>query len=214
MALGASQVTGRPAACAVVPGPGLLNAGAALTSAYWAGGRVLAIVGAIAEFQRGRHIGVLHELPDSSAVINQVSKHHAYLVDGETANGRLQRALEQLMVGEGRPVVVEVPVDRWLETVDGAITAPTAPIPQPDPELVDLAAATIAGTSRPLIVVGGGAHDASDEIKRLAELLQAPVFTRRQGHGVIDSRHPLWCPLTVGREFWRDADVVVGIGLD
>ena len=46
----------------------------------------------------------------------------------------------------------------------------------------------------------------------LVERLQAPVFTRRQGHGVVDSRHPLWCPLTVGREFWRDADVVVGVG--
>ena len=47
MALGASQVTGRPAACCVVPGPGMLNASAALTTAYWGGGNVFAIVGEI-----------------------------------------------------------------------------------------------------------------------------------------------------------------------
>src|SRR5690606_24985571 len=35
MAMGAAQVTGRPAACCVVPGPGMLNASAALSSAYW-----------------------------------------------------------------------------------------------------------------------------------------------------------------------------------
>ena len=47
MAMGASQVSGAPSACAVVPGPGLLNAGGGLTSAYWAGGRVFTISGAV-----------------------------------------------------------------------------------------------------------------------------------------------------------------------
>ena len=60
MAMGASQVHGRPAACCVVPGPGLLNASAALTSAYWSNSRVLAIVGEIPTFARGRGFGVLH----------------------------------------------------------------------------------------------------------------------------------------------------------
>jgi acetolactate synthase-1/2/3 large subunit len=59
MAMGAAQVTGEPAAFCVVPGPGMLNASAALTSAYWAYTRVLAIVGQIATTDQGRHFGTL-----------------------------------------------------------------------------------------------------------------------------------------------------------
>ncbi len=212
MALGASQATGRPSAFAVVPGPGLLNAGAALTSAYWAGGRTLAIIGAIPEFQRGRNIGVLHELPDPSAVISQLSKHHAYLVDGAEAVDQLQTAIDAVASGHPRPVAVEVPVDRWLSETSTVLSPAAAVMPQPDTSAIEAASAALAGAKRPLIVVGGGAHDASSEVRELAERLQAPVFTRRQGHGVVDARHPLWCPLTVGREFWRDADVVLGVG--
>ncbi len=212
MALGASQVTGTPAACAVVPGPGLLNAGAALTSAYWAGGRVLAIVGAIADFQKGRHIGVLHELPDSAAVIAQLSKHHAYLDAPESAVERLQAAMDGVVSGAPRPVVVEVPANRWTSETNGRLVAPRPTMPVADPAVIDQAVAALAGAERPLIVVGGGAHEAAHEVRTLAEMLRSPVFTRRQGHGVVDARHPLWCPITVGREFWRDADVVVGVG--
>ncbi|MDH3299977.1 MAG: thiamine pyrophosphate-binding protein [Acidimicrobiia bacterium] len=212
MALGASQVSGRPAAFAVVPGPGLLNTGAALTSAYWAGGRVLAIIGAIADFQKGRHIGVLHELPDSAAVIGQLSKHHAYLDDPGEAVGRVRAALIELVSGPPRPVAIEVPANRWNSEISGSLTAPTRSLPVADAEAIERAAAAVAAGKRPLIVVGGGAHEASHEVRTLAERLRSPVFTRRQGHGVVDTRHPLWCPITVGREFWRDADVAIGVG--
>jgi acetolactate synthase-1/2/3 large subunit len=49
-------------------------------------------------------------------------------------------------------------------------------------------------------------------VRALAEALEAPVFTRRQGHGVLDARHRLWVPLTVGHDLWADADVVIGVG--
>ena len=69
MAVGAAQVTGRPSAFAVVPGPGLLNTGAALTSGYWSNARALAVVGQIPTTALGRGWGVLHELPDQTAVL-------------------------------------------------------------------------------------------------------------------------------------------------
>ena len=71
MALGAAQVTARPAALCVVPGPGMLNAAAGLTSAYWGNARVLALVGAVPSGLRGRSTGILHDLPDPAAVLRQ-----------------------------------------------------------------------------------------------------------------------------------------------
>jgi len=212
MAFGAAQVTGRPAACSVVPGPGLLNAGAALTSAYWANARVLALVGEIPTFARGKAFGLLHELPDQHAVLGQLTKHAALLDDPEHAVADLQVALDQVSGGRPRPVSVEVPVNRWRSHADGALAAPGPIGPTIDEEALDRAVSAIRSAERPLIFVGGGAQDASAEVQELAELLQAPVTTRRMGHGVVPTGHPLFAHVTMGHRLWENADVVIGIG--
>ena len=62
MALGYAAATGRPGVFAVVPGPGMLNAGAALATAYTLHAPVLALVGQIASNAIGAGFGELHEL--------------------------------------------------------------------------------------------------------------------------------------------------------
>ena len=61
-------------------------------------------------------------------------------------------------------------------------------------------------------MVGGGAQDASEPVRELAEALEAPVFARYMGLGVLDTRHRLHAYLTMGRDLWPGSDVVVGIG--
>ena len=72
MADGYSRVTGKVGVCAVVPGPGVLNAAAGLATAYACGSRVLCIVGQVPTADLGRGRGVLHELPDQHAVLDGV----------------------------------------------------------------------------------------------------------------------------------------------
>jgi acetolactate synthase-1/2/3 large subunit len=212
MANGASLVAGRPAAFSVVPGPGLLNAGAALTSGYWSNARVLAIVGEIPTAARGRGFGVLHELPDQHAILAQLTKHAELLDDGASAAKQVQAALDALVSGRPRPVSLEIPVDRWRAPAPGALHPPVAERPAIDPRAVERAADVLRRAARPLIVVGGGAQDAGEAIGRLAERLQAPVTARRAGHGVIPTGHPMFVHLAVGHALWQTADVVVGIG--
>lgn len=212
MAMGASQVTGRPAACCVVPGPGMLNASAALSSAYWSNARVLAIVGEIATFQRHRGFGVLHELPDQHAILTQVTKHAALLDDAATAVSDLQSALHAVTSDRPRPVSVEVPVDRWRSTAPGHLRRPSPALPTIDHDALDRALAAIRRAERPMIVVGGGAQDAGREVTALAERLQAPVTTRRMGHGVVPTAHPLFAHLPMAHRLWTHADVVIAIG--
>ena len=69
MALGAAIATGRPSAYAVVPGPGLLNTGAALLTAYAMNAPVLALIGQIPDADIGRGIGHLHEIRDQAGII-------------------------------------------------------------------------------------------------------------------------------------------------
>ena len=212
MAMGAAQVTGKPAACCVVPGPGMLNASGALTSAYWAYSRVFAIIGQIATFQQGRHYGALHDLPDQTAILRQLTKHTAVANDPTTAATEIQGAIDAVVSGMPRPVSLEVPVDVWAEPADGEIQAPTVTVPTADPASIERAAALIASAERPLFVVGSGAYGASDSVAELAELVQAAVTTRRMGHGVVRTDHELFVPLTAAYELWPNADVVVGIG--
>ncbi len=212
MAMGHSQVTGRPSAFCVVPGPGMLNTTAALTSAYWSGGRVLGIIGGIATFQAGKLTGALHDLEDPGAVLRQVTKHAAAITSPHGAVMIVQEAINELMANEARPVAIEWPADLWNAETDGVLEPPTRTVPSLDLVQVEKVARILAASKSPLIVVGGGAYGASPQITKLAEMLQAPVFTRRQGHGVVDARHPLWVPLTVGHKLWATADVVLGIG--
>ena len=212
MALGAAQVTGRPAALCVVPGPGMLNAAAGLTSAYWGNARVLALIGAVPSKLRGRSTGILHDLPDPAAVLRQLTKHTGYVGNGIDAVGVWQQAIDELVSDVPRPVAVEVPVDVWRQPADGFLETPRPTRPSIDTERIEEAARVLGQAQRPLIMVGGGAQDASEQVKELAEMLEAPVFARHMGLGVLDSRHRLHAYLTMGRDLWPISDVVVGIG--
>jgi acetolactate synthase-1/2/3 large subunit len=212
MANGASLVDGRPAAFCVVPGPGLLNASAALTSGYWSNARVLAVVGEIATTARGRGFGVLHELVDQHAIIGQLTKRAELLDSGESATKQVQAALDALVSGRPRPVSLEIPVNRWRAPAPGTLRPPSPGKPPIDPRAVERAADALRRAERPLIVVGGGAQDAGDPIGRLAERLQAPVTTRRSGHGAIPTAHPMFVHLPIAHDLWKTADTVIGIG--
>jgi acetolactate synthase-1/2/3 large subunit len=212
MANGASLVAGKPAAFCVVPGPGMLNASSALTSGYWSNARVLAVVGEIATTVRGRGFGVLHELVDQHAILGQLTKHAELLDDGAWATKRVQAALDALVSGRPRPVSLEVPVNRWRAPAPGALHRPVPSRPAIDGRAIDRAAGALRRAERPLIVVGGGAQEAGEPIGRLAELLQAPVTTRRSGHGTIPTSHPMFVHLAIGHALWKTADVVIAIG--
>lgn len=211
MAMGAAQATGKPAAFCVVPGPGILNASAALTSAYWAYSRVLGIVGQIASFQKGKHYGVLHDLPDQTAILSQLAKHNC-VADPGNAQNQLQDAFEALHSGLARPVTIEVPADYWVAPTSGSLTKPIPQTSEPDSAQIEAAAKAIAQAKNPIIVVGSGAYEAGEQVTALAELLQCPVTTRRMGHGVVPTDHELFVPLTVAHRMWKEIDVAIGIG--
>ena len=212
MAMGAAQATGRPTAMCVVPGPGLLNAAAGLSSACGAGARVLAIVGQIHSPLLGKGYRVLHELDDQPAVLRQVTKHAAIIRDPDAAAQQIQHAFDELVSGTPRPVAIEVPADMWAKPSAGNVVAGTRSMPVVDLDDVDRAAAKLRAAVNPLIWVGTGAQDAAPAVRQLAELLQAPVSTRRMGHGVMDETSHLFAPIGLAHRWWADLDLVLGIG--
>ena len=134
----------------------------------------------------------------------------------------MRRAFYQLRTGKTGPVLLEVAGDVWLSELDGELEyAPVRPSrAAPDPADVSAAAEALLAAERPVIHAGQGCMyaEAWDELKALAELLQAPVMTTMQGKSVFPEDHPLALgAATVSKtkqtvHFMNNADVVFGVG--
>ena len=214
MALGAALATGKPQAYSVVPGPGLLNTGAALLTAYGMNAPVLALIGQIPERDIGRGFGHLHEIRDQAGLLKRLVDFSAHIRAPHEAAGLVADAFRAMASGRHGPAALECAIDVWGKS--GPVRPIGAPEPPQAPPVDDdavLAAAKLLGKAkRPLIVCGGGAQGASEEVTRLSAMLQAPVLGYRRGRGVLDSRDPLSVTFPLGHELWAEADVVIGVG--
>lgn len=214
MALGAALATGKPQAYAVVPGPGLLNSGAALLTAYGMNAPVLGLIGQIPAGAIGRGLGHLHEIKDQAGIIKRLVDHYAHIAAPAEAPAKTTKAIQSMAKGRPGPAVLECAIDVWGQR--GKVTLPPAPMPPRPPKADDAkvrAAAKVLGNAkRVLIVCGGGAQDASADVTQLVDLLQAPVLAYRRGRGVIDGRSPFSVTLPLGRELWGEADAVLAVG--
>jgi acetolactate synthase I/II/III large subunit len=214
MAFGYARASGKPGAFAVVPGPGLLNTTAALSTAYATNAPVLCISGQIPSNLIGRGFGLLHEIPDQLAILLSLTK-WAERINHPSETGHLvNEAFQQMAHGRPRPVALEMPLD--IMALEGEVALPDAesapPPPPPDPELIAQAAKLLAGATQPMIYVGSGCAEAASEVLAVAEQAQAPVVTYTGGKGVVSDRHYLAQNLLAGHEWWRGTDVVLAVG--
>ncbi len=216
MADGYARTTGKVGACMVVPGPGLLNATAALSTAYACNSPVLCVTGQIQsdliEFGRG----LLHEIPNQLGMIRSVTKSAERATTPPEIPGLVRQAFTRVRSGRPRPVEIEIPLDTLFATADVGLLAP-ADSPERlagDPEALEHAAQLLACAQRPLIWAGGGVLGAGawDELRRLAALLQAPVAMTFNGKGALSDRDPLAQNVLGGMALLPEADVVFAVG--
>jgi thiamine pyrophosphate-dependent acetolactate synthase large subunit-like protein len=198
-------------------GPGTENAFGAVAQAYADSVPVLIL-------PEGYPRPIQNLPPNFSALLNyrEIAKWVEQVVlPGEVPNA-LRRAWTQLKNGRPRPVVIELPRDLVQEEFAGPLDYRPAPRVRiaPDPVAVDEVAAVLVAARRPVIYAGQGVHYAQawEELRALAELLEAPVCTSLQGKSAFPEDHPLALgaggrayPATVAH-FLREADVIFGIG--
>ncbi|HUA25357.1 MAG TPA: thiamine pyrophosphate-dependent enzyme [Steroidobacteraceae bacterium] len=218
LALGAALATGRPAVCNIVPGPGVLNAGAAMATAYALNAPVLFVCGQIPLAQIGRRTGALHEIPDQLAILRQLTRFAARIEHPADVPAVLGTAMRALTAGRPGPAAVEIPMDVLAQAAPVSTPAPQSDEPPGprgtalDEEKLGKLAQALVDAQRPLLFVGSGAQDASDDVRTLAALLEAPVVSYRTGRGVMDSRSYLSFVLPAARPLWRSSDVVLALG--
>ena len=214
MAFGYARSTGRPSVCAVVPGPGILNAGSGLLTAFGANMPVLCVTGQVplAFLDRGR--GQLHEMPDQLATLRGFVKWAERIEHPAFAPQLVARAFQEMCSGRPGPAALEMPWDVFTQAARVEPCAPLGRLPAPhaDPGRLSDAARLIAESRRPMIFVGGGAFGAAEEILDLAELIDAPVVGYRSGRGIVSNAHELGLTMAEAYRLWPQTDLMIGIG--
>jgi acetolactate synthase-1/2/3 large subunit len=215
MADGYARTTNGVGVCMVVPGPGLLNAMAGLSTAYACNSRVLCISGDIHSSAVGKGLGLLHEIRNQSEILGSVTKWHGRANRAEEVPALIRRAFHELNTGRPQPVGIEIPHDVLSTTADIELVEPTE-ITAPDLAVGDIerAAELLAASRLPVFYVGGGvlASSASAALASIAEKLQMPIVMGENGRGAVSDRHPLALNCLEGRAVFPHADVVVVVG--
>jgi acetolactate synthase-1/2/3 large subunit len=132
----------------------------------------------------------------------------------EEASALVAEAIRSLYSDRPGPAAIECAIDMWgRKSADEKIAA-LLPVAHPalDEDAIKDAAKRLASSKCPLIICGGGAQGASEEITKLSEMLQAPVLGYRRGRGVLSSKSPFSVTLPLGRELWGETDVALGVG--
>ncbi len=214
MAYGYARSTGQPGVCAVVPGPGILNASAALLTAHGCNAPVLALTGDVESAYKDRGRGQLHELPRQLDILGHIGKWSAHIEQPCDAPWLVARAFQEMTSGRQGIVALQAGWDFFTRTarVDGVAPLARKPKPPVDTDAIDAAAKLLQNCRAPMIFVGSGASDAAPEVRELAETLGAPVVSFRGGRGIMADDHPLGFNVVSGARLWPQTDVAIVIG--
>jgi len=214
MAFGYAVSTGKPSAYAVVPGPGFLNASAALNTAYACNAPVLCVSGQVPSDRIGRKLGAHHEIDDQLGVMRKLTKWADRIEHPSEAPRIIEQAFGAMLSGRRRPVAIECAPDILKEVSEVNLRGPIAPPtpPKPDPDTIEQAAKILGAAKAPMILVGRGVFDACEELQAVAEMLEAPVSMSRNGKGAIHPDHHLAVPEAVGHRLYADCDAVLAVG--
>ena len=214
MAMGYAQATGRVGVFTAVPGPGMLNAMAAVSTAVAAGQPVLCITGQIPSYQIGEELGIAHELRDQLAVSRGVVSWAQRADHPHQVPELLEDAFRAMTQGRPGPAVLEMAPDRlaFSEQVVVRESPSGASSSEPDSMLIKQAVTRLCAARNPVIVIGGGGIAAGGPLKQLAENLSIPVISTISARGVLPDDHPLSFNFLAGQHIWERVDVALVVG--
>jgi len=217
---GYARLSGRPAACFVISGPGLTNILTAAAQAYTDSVPLLVIASAPVSASQGKQWGVLHELHDQTALAAGVFGVARAARSAEDVRDHLRLCLASLRTGRPRPAYLEIPLDLLSQsvTLNAHRFESATLLPQADQDQVDAALRLLAVAARPVVIAGGGARGAGAELQRLIEMLDCPLFTTTAAKGVLPETHAAnygaTLPHRAAQQLIAEADVVLAVGTE
>lgn len=226
MADGYARTTGRAGVALVISGPGLTNILTPMGEAYHEAVPLLVISTNNSRRYLNGRTGILHELAQSNTMVRSVVKESRRVPSPEAIVPYLMEAHHLALEGRPGPVHVEIPLDlldseiaepdlevmgQMATVLQSTQSARLTPDLQQAVEVLDTA-------QHPLIIIGGGAWQAGDNLTQLADMLAAPILLTPAGKGSVDDDHPLCLGVRhhfpAIRDFVENADVVLAFGTE
>lgn len=217
---GYAKLTGKPAACLTIAGPGATNLMTGLWDAKVDRAPLLALTGQVDVQVLGP--GAFQEI-DLAAAFAPVARfsqtvlhtsRHAELMTLACKSALVERDVSHLIFPDD---VQTLAADDGVSASrpEGRISTPEI---APSESSVDYACSLVRASKRPIIIVGYGARDAMTEVVALAEKLNAPVLTTFKAKGQIADNHPLAAGV-LGRSgtpvaswFMNECDLILAFG--
>jgi len=192
---GYARATGKVGVCIATSGPGATNLTTGIATAYMDSIPIVAITGQVRTHLIGNDA---FQEADVTGITRPITKYNYLVKDVKDLARIVREAFHIASTGRPGPVLIDIPVDIqqkdtefiWPESINIRGYKPTyfGHLGQ-----IKKAAKFIQNSKKPLIYAGGGViiSSAHQELKELAEKIQAPVTTTLMGLGGFPSLHPL-----------------------
>ena len=227
LAVGYYRITGQPLCVFTSIGPGAANTVIGLADAFVDSFPVLCLTGDTHTHMRGK--GVLQEIErksdsDFPRILEPITKRSWQVSHPNQLSSIMQRAFNQMLTGRKGPVHIDLPMDVQAKAIETEIPEPNKRRAGGrilgDPKLINEATNLLTNTKRPVLFLGGGVitSDATDEVKKLAEVLGAAVVVTMMGKDAFPNDHPLFCwsagskGTNVGLNMTTKADLILAVG--
>mgnify|MGYP001436322472 CR=1 FL=1 len=191
----AGYLTGRPQACLVVSGPGVVNGLAGLANAQSNCWPMILLGGASPTQNNGR--GSFQE-ERQTLLATPLCKYAHGVERIERIPFYVEQAVRTSLYGRPGPAYLDLPDDVITDQIDEdeVVAAPTVAEPPrtlAQPDNIEAALDALESAERPLAIIGKGMawSQAEDEVRQFIERTQVPFLATPMGKGVMPDDHPL-----------------------
>ena len=189
---GYARASGKVGVCLATSGPGATNLVTGIANAYMDSSPIIAITGQVVSNLIGND--AFQEV-DIMGITMPITKHSYQPKDANDIPSIINTSFEIASTGRNGPVVIDVPKEVQEQELDDYVLG-TIPTPGYKPTIkgnskqIAKAAQMLKSAERPLILAGGGTilAGAGEEVKKIAELVKAPVATTLMGKGIVDEK--------------------------
>ncbi len=212
------KLTGKPAACLTIAGPGATNLLTGLWDAHVDRAPILALTGQVQTQVFGPGAFQDIDLKSAFQAVSEFSQpvlsssNHGELMSLACKTALTERKVAHLIFPDD---VQTIPSDKPAAQPTGRMSGAVV---KPSDEDVTSAVELIKSAKRPIFIIGHGAWDASEQIISLAEKVGAPVMTTFKGKGLIADSHPNAAGV-LGRSgtpiaswFMNETDLIIALG--
>jgi len=220
MADGYARLSGRPAACFVITGPGVTNISTPMGQAYSDSTPMLVISPVNPGTEVPEHnLGRLHEIADQAAVTRDLAVFSETAKDQEHLRDIVAVAFGAFSSQRPGPAHIHVPLPLFKEIATGNWSARNLP-GKPEASDADIsdAAERINAAKNPMIIVGGGMARSREAAAALAEKLDAPIASTTNAKGLLPLDHPLYLGSSLTQAatqaLFDETDLLIALGTE